>query len=234
MSRTTQGCPSVLDALASRKSIRAFLPDAVDASTVRDILRHASRSASASNTQPWRVHVCAGEVLRALSEALLRAHEAGTGHEEEARYYPEEWSAPYLERRRQVGKDLYGLLGIPKGDAPRMQAQYARNYRFFDAPVGLFFTVDRGLTSGHAAWIDLGSFLHGVMLAARHFGLDTCAQQAFARYHQVIRLHLPIADHELLVCGMSLGYRDPENPVNRLETQREPVDAFTSFSGCRP
>jgi len=223
---------SVPDALVSRKSIRAFLPDAVDVNTIRDILRYACRSASASNTQPWRVHVCTGQILRTLSDALLLAHDAQDGtHQEEARYYPEQWRAPYLERRRQVGKDLYGLLGIAKGDTAGMHAQYARNYRFFDAPVGLFFTVERHLTSGHAVWVDLGAFLQSVMVMARHFGLDTCAQQAFARYHRIIRQHLPMGDQELLVCGMSMGYRDPEHPANRLETQREPVDAFTSFSG---
>ena len=232
MSTTTCPHPSVLDALATRRSVRAFLPDAVPAATVRGILHHAARSASASNTQPWRVHVCTGAPRQALSEALLQAHATpGDDHQEEARYYPEAWRPPYLERRRQVGKDLYGLLGIPKGDTVGMQAQYARNYRFFDAPVGLFFTLERSLLPGHAAWMDLGAFLHGVMLAARHHGLDTCAQQAFARYHRVIRQHLPISDDELLVCGMSLGRRDPDHPANRLETRREPVEGFASFTG---
>jgi len=223
---------SVIDALDTRRSVRAFRPDPVSQATIGRMLRHAARSPSASNTQPWRVHACAGDALRALSDELVRAHDAGgAGHSEEFPYYPAEWFDPYLARRRQVGKDLYGLLGIPKGDAQGMQRQYARNYAFFDAPAGLFFTIDRRLTSGHAAWMDLGAFVHGVMLAARHCGLDTCAQQAFARYHRIIRRHLPIAEHEILVCGMSLGYADDAHPANRLATRREPVDSFASFSG---
>ncbi|MGY6271400.1 nitroreductase [Achromobacter denitrificans] len=226
---------TVVDALRTRRSIRAFLPTPVEADMVAAILRIAARSPSASNMQPWRVHACSGAVRQALSEDLVRAH-AGCGgdHAEEYRYYPGEWADPYLARRRKVGKDLYGLLGIPKGDSTRMQRQYARNYEFFDAPVGLFFTVSRQLVSGHAAWMDLGAFVHAAMLAARSYGLDTCAQQAFARYHRIVRRHLPLTDDEILVCGMSLGYADPDHPANRLETAREPVESFASFTGFPP
>lgn len=223
---------SILDAVSTRRSVRAFQATPVEASTIAAILQHAARAPSASNTQPWHVHACAGPALRGLSDELVKAHHEASGeHAEEFPYYPGEWLDPYLARRRQVGKDLYGLLGIPKGDTSRMQRQYARNYEFFDAPAGLFFTVDRRLVTGHAAWMDLGAFVHGVMLIARHYGLDTCAQQAFARYHKIIRRHLPISDEEILVCGMSIGYADLAHPANRLETAREPVEAFTSFTG---
>lgn len=232
MSETVMSHLSVIEALKSRRSVRAFLSDPVDRKVIEKILHYASRSPSASNIQPWKVHACAGDTLHTLSEELVRTHYAdGAGHVEEVPYYPGEWFSPYIDRRRTVGKSLYGLLGIPKGDVQGMQRQYARNYAFFDAPVGLFFTVDRRLTSGHAVWTDLGSFMHGIMLAARHYGLDTCAQQAFARYHKIIRWHLPIGEQEILVCGMSMGYADTAHPANQLVTERDPIDAFTTFSG---
>ena len=220
----------VIDALHRRRSVRGFKPDAVPRCTVERILQDAARSPSASNTQPWRVHVCAGEVQRGLSRRLLALHSAGgDSHAEEYTYYPPAWREPYLQRRREVGKALYGLLGIPKGDEASMARQYARNYEFFGAPVGLFFTLERDM--GQAAWIDLGMFLHAVMLAAIAHGLDTCAQQAFARYHRVIREHLRIPDHEIVVCGMSLGLADEAEPANALGTSREAVGDFASFAG---
>jgi nitroreductase len=154
--------------------------------------------------QPLVGRVIAGEARDKLCRDLLSAHAAGgTGHAEEYAHYPSALKDPYLHRRRQVGKDLYGLLGIPKRDAQAMARQYARNYEFFDAPAGLFFTLDRHL-DGQAAWLDLGMYLHGVMLAALGHGLATCPQQAFARYHKIIRAHLDIPADEIVVCGMSL------------------------------
>lgn len=221
---------TVLEALHARRSVRAFLPQPVPRATVEAILRDAARAPSASNTQPWRVHVCAGAVRERLSAELLALHAAGGGgHHEEYAYYPPQWRDPYLARRRSVGKALYGLLGIPKGDEAGMAQQYARNYAFFGAPVGLFYTLPRD--HAQAAWLDLGMFLQAVMLAATAHGLATCAQQAFARYHRVIRAHLGIPEGELLVCGMSLGLADPAAAENRLVTEREPVAEFASFAG---
>jgi nitroreductase len=221
----------VIAALRERRSIRGFRPDPVDRAVVERVLSDAARSPSAGNTQPWKVYACAGEVRDTLCRDLLSAHAAGgAGHAEEYAYYPCAWKDPYLRRRRQVGKDLYGLLGIPKGDAQAMARQYARNYEFFGAPVGLFFTLDRHL-DGQAAWLDLGMYLHGVMLAALGHGLATCPQQAFARYHKIIRAHLDIPGDEIVVCGMSLGRPDPDEPANRLMTAREPVSDFARFAG---
>ncbi|MGO4303251.1 nitroreductase [Cupriavidus sp. RAF12] len=220
----------VVATLHARKSVRGFLDTPVSQQTVEAILAVASQSPSASNTQPWRVHVCAGAVRDQLSAELVALHLAGgPGHAEEYAYYPATWRAPYLSRRQAVGKALYGLLGIPKGDTGAMTRQYARNFDFFGAPVGLFFTIERD--QAQAAWLDLGMFLHAVMLAAVAHGLGTCAQQAFARYHRLIRARLAIPEAEIVVCGMSLGYPDPAAAANQLETRREPVDGFARFAG---
>ncbi|MES1162041.1 MAG: nitroreductase, partial [Rhizobacter sp.] len=214
-----------------RRSVRGFLPRPVERATVEAILTDAARSPSASNTQPWRVYACAGPVRDRLVQELVAVHAAGgAGHEQEYPYYPSAWDEPYLGRRRRVGKELYGLLGIAKGDAQAMARQYARNYEFFGAPVGLFFTLERGL-EGQAAWLDPGMYLHGVMLAALGHGLETCAQQAFARYHRVIRAHLGIPQEQIVVCGMSLGHADPDEPANRLVTTREPLERFATLQG---
>ena len=148
-------------------------------------------------------------------------------HSEEYAYYPTDWVSPYLERRRKVGWDLYGLLGIGKGDKPRMHAQHRRNYDFFGAPVGLMFTLDRVMRQG--SWLDFGMFLENVMVAARARGLDTCPQAAFTPFHRIVLEHLGAPPEQQLVCGMSLGHADPAAIENTLVTEREPVAAFTRF-----
>jgi nitroreductase len=232
---TPQTTAAVDAAIASRRSIRAFLPTPVPRSTIEDILAVASRAPSGVNTQPWKVTVLAGEAKTALSRRILAAHDAqaesgSTGADiGEYDYYPTEWVSPYIERRRRVGWDLYGLLGIAKGDKPRMHAQHGRNYTFFDAPVGMIFTIDRILRQG--SWLDYGMFLENVMIAARGRGLDTCPQAAFIGFHKVIAEHLALPPGEMVVCGMALGWADPSAPENRLVTEREPVSAFARFVG---
>jgi nitroreductase len=219
-------------AILSRRSIRAFLPTAVPAQQVREILRVASHAASGVNTQPWRVHVLYGDAKRRLSDAIAEVDnhpERSAEHLDPYNYYPEEWAAPFIDRRRKVGWDLYGLLGIAKGDKARMHAQHGRNYRFFDAPVGLMFTMNRIL--GQGSFIDYGMFLQNVMVAARARGLDTCPQVAFIKYHRVIAEQLHIPEDELIVCGMSLGHADPHSVENTLVTERAPVQEFTTFHG---
>ncbi|MGF6779212.1 nitroreductase [Paraburkholderia sp. GAS334] len=221
---------NAIEALRARRSVRGFLSTPVSKQTVEAILADAARSPSASNTQPWRVYVCAGSAREELSAELTALHSLGGGQQqEEYVYYPPVWRDPYLSRRRNVGKALYTLLDIPKGDDAGMQRQYSRNYEFFGAPVGLFFTIERDL--GQAAWMDLGMFLQAVMIASLGNGLATCAQQAFARYHRVIRAHLGIPDGEIVVCGMALGHPDPAEPANQLRTEREPVSKFARFVG---
>ncbi len=219
-------------AITSRRSIRGFLPTPVPREEIEAILAVASRAPSGTNTQPWKVHVLTGEARSRLSTAILAIHAdpaESAKHAEEWDYYPREWVPPYVDRRRKVGWDLYGLLGIGKADRARMHAQHGRNYAFFDAPVGLVFTIDRIMRQG--SFLDYGMFLENVMIAARARGLDTCPQAAFMQYHRVIAEHLALAKDEMVVCGMSLGYADMDRPENALETTREPVASFARFHG---
>ena len=218
--------------MIGRRSVRAFLPQKVSQATVHEILGAASRAPSGVNTQPWQVHVLAGEPLQQFCDRLCAVVDdpvQSAQHQYEYAYYPHEWTAPYLDRRRQVGWALYGLLGIQRGDQARMHAQNRRNFRFFDAPVGLIFTIDRVLQQG--SWLDYGMFLQNVMLAARAHGLETCPQAAFAQFHRVIAEAIDIPEHQMLVCGMALGYADPAAIENTLQTPREAVDQFASFQG---
>ncbi len=221
---------AVDEAITSRRSIRRFRADPVPADTVRDILDVARHAPSGTNMQPWQVLVVAGGPKRVLSAALRVAYDSGKDqYRSEHEYYPAKFPEPYLSRRRKVGWDLYGSLGIVKGDMARMHEQGARNYLFFDAPVGMIFTIDRVLEIG--SWLDYGMFLQNVAIAARARGLDTCMQAAFTRFHSVIREQLGIPESRMLVCGMSLGYADANAPENCFPVDREPVDAFASFAG---
>lgn len=222
----------VAAAIASRRSIRAFLPTPVPQETVERILDIAARAPSGTNMQPWRGYALAGEPLRRLCAALVAEAMAGTPVEAEYRYYPEAFFEPYLSRRRKVGWDLYGLLGIARGEGEKMKRQHARNFEFFGAPVGIVFTIDRRLEIG--SWLDYGIFLGNVMTAARGFGLDTCPQAAFAPHHRTIREHLAIPAEEVVVCGMALGHADPAAPVNTLVTERVPARGFCAFRGWEP
>jgi nitroreductase len=217
-------------ALKARRSIRAFLPAEVAREVVQEILDVARFSASGVNTQPWHVHVVTGRAKERLSEALLRAYDdpsSEQNHRAPYDYYPMEWRSPYVDRRRKVGWDLYGLLRIEKGDKRGMHAQHSRNYRFFDAPVGLIFTVDQSM--GRGSLLDYGMFLQSIMLAAKARGLDTCPQAAFNDYHAIISQELGIPANQMMVCGMSLGYADHSKIENTLVTDREAVESFTTF-----
>jgi nitroreductase len=221
---------AALAAITSRRSIRAFLATPVPRATIEAILAVASRAPSGTNTQPWHVTVLTGASLQDLSQRLVAAYDdpvERARHSEEYAYYPTEWRSPFIERRRKVGWDLYGLLGIAKTDKARMHAQHRRNYEFFGAPVGLMFTIDRVMRQG--SWLDFGMFLENVMVAARGRGLDTCPQAAFTPFHRLIAEAIAIPDDQQLVCGMSLGVRDPDAIENTLVTEREPVTSFARF-----
>jgi len=217
-------------AITSRRSIRAFLPTPVAREDVEAILEVAARAPSGTNTQPWKVHVLTGAAKERLSERILAAYAdpaQAREHVEEYAYYPREWVSPFVDRRRKVGWDLYALLGLTRDNKAGMAAQHGRNYRFFDAPVGMIFTIDRVMEQG--SWLDYGMFLQNIMIAARGRGLDTCPQAAFTQFHRIIGDELGLPAGEMVVCGMALGYADPEKIENTLVTEREPVSAFARF-----
>ncbi|WP_310448872.1 nitroreductase [Sulfuritalea sp.] len=229
MNLTPEAQQAALDAvMAGRHSVRAFLPTTVPRELLAEILSMARRAPSGTNLQPWRVHVLSGAARQRLVEAVCAAYDADEpGHRAEYNYYPAEFFEPYLARRRKIGWGLYGLLGIVKGDAPKMRAQMRRNYEFFGAPVGLIFSIDRRM--GQGGWLDYGMFLQGVMLAARARGLDTCPQVAWLDYHRIIAEVLGFGPQEQLVCGMSLGYADAAAVENSLATERAALDEFVAF-----
>ena len=227
---TPEQTAAVDTAITTRRSLRAFLPTPVPRQTIEDILAVAARAPSGTNTQPWKVYVLTGHAKTELSRKIMAAHndpDERATHTEEYAYYPTEWKPPFIDRRRKVGWDLYGLLGIGKTDKARMHAQHGRNYEFFDAPVGLMFTIDRVMQQG--SWLDYGMFLQSIMVAARGRGLDTCPQAAFMQFHRIITDHIGAPANEQVVCGMSLGYADPSAVENTLITERAPVSAFARF-----
>ena len=227
---------TIQQAMDSRMSARAFTQQAVSKETITDILHLASRSPSGTNTQPWKVYVLQGESRNSLVTKVCAAHDEIRAHPEKAAdyreaydYYPEKWVSPYIDRRRENGWSLYGLLGIGKADKDKMHLQHQRNYKFFDAPVGLMFTLDKVM--GRGSLVDYGMFLQSVMLAARAHGLHTCPQAAWNGFATIILPHIGAGPDEMLVCGMALGYADDQDIVNTFRTPRETVASFTHWLG---
>ena len=230
----TEALNAVDAAIHSRMSVRAFLPKAVPRETLEHLLAIASRAPSGTNTQPWKVYVLQGGSRDSLVGKVCAAHDAiranpelAVQYKEEYDYYPEKWVSPYIDRRRENGWGLYGLLGIGKGDKDKMHAQHQRNYQFFDAPVGLMFTLDRVM--GRGSLVDYGMFMQNIMVAARGHGLHTCPQAAWNGFAKIILPHIGAGDDEMLVCGMALGYADESALVNTFRTPRVGVQAFTTW-----
>ena len=228
---------SVEAAIESRFSCRAFLRDKpVSRETITEILSVARRAPSGTNCQPWKVYVLQGAVRDGLVDKVCAAHDAiyanpalAAEYREEYDYYPEKWVSPYIDRRRENGWGLYGLLGITKGDKDKMHAQHHRNFQFFDAPVGFMFTLDRVM--GRGSLLDCGAFLQNMMVSARAHGLHTCPQAAWNGFAKIILPHIGAGPDEMLVCGMSLGYADEMHKVNTFHTPRVPVEDFTHWLG---
>jgi nitroreductase len=226
---------SVDAAIASRFSCRAFLRDRpVARADIEHILDVAARAPSGTNTQPWKVYVLQGAARDTLADKVCAAHDAlyadptlAEQYREEYDYYPTKWIPPYIDRRRENGWGLYGLLGIQKGEKDKMHAQHQRNFRFFDAPVGLMFTMDRIL--GRGSLMDYGMFLENIMVAARARGLHTCPQAAWNGFAKIILPHIGAGENEMIVCGMSLGYADLDARVNTFHTPREAASSFTHW-----
>ena len=225
---------TVADAIASRMSVRAFTPEPVAREVIANLLQTASRAPSGTNTQPWKVYVLQGESQASLVNKVCAAHDAiraqpelAADYREAYDYYPEKWVSPYIDRRRENGWGLYGLLGIGKGDKDKMHAQQQRNFRFFDAPVGLMFTIDTVM--GRGSLVDYGMFMQNIMVGARGHGLHTCPQAAWNGFAKIILPHIGAGSGEMLVCGMALGYADERELVNTFHTPRVPVEAFTHW-----
>jgi nitroreductase len=217
---------SALDAVSNRRSVRRFQHTPVDVEIIRAILKGASRSASGTNIQPWLVHVVSGEARQRLSDAVLQAAESDETSLEYD-YLPAKLEEPYLSRRRKLGFDLYALYGIDRKDMAARKRAALRNYEFFGAPVGLFFTLERDM--GYGPWIDCGMFMQNVMILARAHGLETCPQQAWCEFGAVVHRELAIPDNHVVVSGMALGYEDRAAVENSLVSERVGVDEFATW-----
>jgi nitroreductase len=222
----------VRDAVASRYSCRAFLPTPIPEQTVRDIIERAARAPSAGNMQPWRVYVLAGEPLEKLKSLLApRMNELPKGEGTDYTIYPEPLTEPYRTRRYEVGELLYKAVGVPREDKPARYRQFARNWQFFGAPVGLFFAREKA--HGPAQWADIGGLLQTVMLLARGYGLHTCPQQAWVSFNRTVRDFLKLPDNLMIYSGMALGVANEAAPINRWRSPREPLDAYATVSGFK-
>jgi len=217
----------VSEAIVGRYSCRAYLDRAVSREVVEQILDTARWSPSGANIQPWQVAVVQGETKDLLSARFLAAVAEGKKPSPDYRYYPGEWIEPYKSRRFQCGMALYEALQIQRDDKERRLRAWQDNYRFFGAPVALFFFVDRVMEQG--AWLDLGMFIQNLMLAARERGLESCPQASTADYPDLVRELLEIPADKLLLCGLAMGYPDTDHPVNNYRTDREPVEQFTRW-----
>jgi nitroreductase len=223
-------CTTITDAILTRQSVRKFQDRPVTLKQVSEILRIASYAPSGSNLQPWSVFALTGKPLKRLGDDIKRAYLSDeTGHQRDYKYYAEELVDPYLGRKRACGWGLYGTLGIARHEKEKMKAQRSTNYNFFGAPIGLVCTIDSRLEIG--SWMDFGGFVQTVMLAAREFGLHTCAQASIAEYPKIVRAHLPIDEKELVLCGIAIGHADLSAPVNQFRTERVAVDQFATFLG---
>lgn len=224
---------TVSEALDTRLSVRDFLPTPVPGALIREVLAKASRAPSGGNVQPWHVDVLAGEQLAELKAIMQRrlAEVAAGAPPEKTDYdiYPPNLWPPYRDYRFELGEDMYRLLGIPREDKAARLRWFARNYEFFGAPLALFCSIDRRM--GPPQWSDLGMFLQSVMLLLRERGLDSCAQECWSVYPKTVGDFIGLPAERMLFCGMSIGWRNPEHPVNALRSKRAPLEAFATFRG---
>ncbi len=218
------------DAIRQRISIRAFRPDPVSEDLVREVLDVARWSPSGGNTQPWKVIAVAGaerDAVVQLAQATLAANPRGEVGDHPI--YPADLWEPHRSRRFAVGEQMYEKLGVAREDKLARLGHMARNYRFFDAPVGLFFVIDKRM--GHGQWAHLGMFMQTLALAAEARGLGTCMQEAWAMVRQTLAARFELPDTEMIYCGLALGWPDRDAAVNSLRSERAPVDEFTTWRG---
>jgi nitroreductase len=214
---------------ADRHSVRGYLPKSVPTELLEQLLISARMAPSGANLQPGSFVQVKGQVRAALSSALVNAWATGQAETEDYDYFPK--PMPMTLRRRQVAaaQALYGALGVARDDRAGRDAQFERNFHFFDAPVALVVTLEHGFGSG--GYMDLGMTLYGLMLAAQAQGLATCAIGAMASYPSLIRQHLGLDEGSVIVCGMALGYADPDAPVNQTRTERCSLDTYFKVVG---
>ena len=225
---------AVEQAINSRMSVRSFTKQPISRETILKLLNLSARAPSGTNTQPWKVYVLQGERLQNVCKHVCVVYDSIADnsalekeYQAEYDYYPQKWFSPYIDRRRENGWSLYGLLGITKGDKVKMHEQHRKNFQFFGAPVGLFFTIDKEL--GRGSMMDYGMFLQNFMLAAKGEGLDTCPQAAWNRFSKIILPSIGALDNEMLVCGLALGYVDKTDLINTFYTPRVSAEEFTTW-----
>ena len=217
---------NVSDAIEHRISVRAFKPDPVPRAIVADIIEKAARAPSGGNLQPWRVYALAGARLEAF-KAQIAQNPGGEPMEYDV-YPPNLWD-PFRTRRFENGEQLYASIDVPREDKAARLRWFARNAQFFGAPVGLFFCLDRKL--GPPQWADLGMYMQNVMLLAVEAGLDTCAQEFWARYPLSVAKAIDLPEDHMVFSGMALGHRDTEHPINQWRSTRDRADIWSDLKG---
>ena len=220
----------VSEAIASRRSVRGFLPTPIDPALIRRIIEAAARAPSGGNLQPWHIDVVAGAPLDELKAIMRRRMaESPAGEPTEYDIYPKTLPDPYRGYRFACGEELYRALGIPREDKMARMQWFARNFQFFGAPLALFCSVAK--TMGPPQWSDLGMYLQSLMLLLREAGLDSCPQECWAIYPATIRDFIKIPEDRMLFTGMAIGYKDDADPANAAHTARAPLDDFATFHG---
>ncbi|WP_417622623.1 nitroreductase [Parasphingorhabdus sp.] len=221
---------NVTEAVTSRRSVRQFLDKPVDKATLERVLETAQRSPSGGNTQPWSAVVVTGNELTRITDAIkAKALSAPMGEGHEYAIYPGELDGRYEEQRRAVGKDMFDSIGLAREDKAGRIAQMAKNWDSFGAPVQLFTYTKKYM--GPPQWSDMGMWLQTVMLLLREEGLDSCAQEIWAMYGTYMRELLDIGDDYIFFCGMAIGYRDPDAPINNFKVSRVPISDAIEFRG---
>lgn len=219
---------NVSQAVQTRRSVRAFLPDAIEESVLREILQQAARAPSGGNVQPWKVYALGGGQMDDFKRLMReRLQDPSATDQPEYEIYPQNLWEPHRSERFELGEAMYALLGIPRSDKAGRLRQFANNFQFFGAPAALFCYVDRRM--GKPQWSDLGMFLQTVMLLLRERGLDSCPQECWSVYPQTVAKFLRPPDELILFCGMAIGYADPDAPVNQLRSHRLPLADFAEF-----